>query len=202
AEMISLREKVGAWVDDRIEEFKTAAEPAEVGGRISDRMEEVAEPLLVIADTMGIGAKTRAAIRELCTSEAAEDASIGNRLLADIRELFRIGGQDRMTSSELLSHLTAIESSPWGSWHKGFPIKPHGAARLLKPYGIKSTQVRDENGHNVQGFRREQFEDAWNRYLLPPVAEETDTAPGVVEETDPGFTDDDGLQGMQGIEAS
>lgn len=53
-----------------------------------------------------------------------------------------------------------------GEWY-GKPLTARGLAKLLKRYGIKSRMVRfDEGTHGTKrGLLREQFEDAWTRYL-------------------------------------
>jgi Protein of unknown function (DUF3631) len=49
-------------------------------------------------------------------------------------------------------------------------------SRLLEPYEIKSKVVRIDE-HTPRGFEREQFADAWRRYLpLPPEAPENATS--------------------------
>jgi len=84
------------------------------------------------------------------------------RLLADIRRVFDEQGIDRVSSAALAAALHEIEESPWAEWY-GKPITTTGIARLLKRYEIKPkvTRVGDET---PRGYRRGQFEDAWERY--------------------------------------
>jgi len=58
------------------------------------------------------------------------------------------------------------DDAPWADL-RGNPINSRKLASLLKPYGIKSTKVNID-GASLQGYRREDLWDAWQRYL-PPV---------------------------------
>ena len=48
--------------------------------------------------------------------------------------------------------------------HRAKPLTDRGLADRLKPYKIKSTQVRIGE-LNRQGYMAADFKDAWNRYL-------------------------------------
>ena len=52
----------------------------------------------------------------------------------------------------------------------GNPTNARKLASLLKRYGIKSTKVKI-NGSPLQGYRREDLWDTWQRYLPPPKSE-------------------------------
>src|SRR5262249_24865657 len=82
ADAAPLRDEVAKWIVPRLEKL-TAARPVEIAGS-SDRMEDAAEPLVAIAEMMGLSVRARTAILELCTSDAAADPSLGTRLLEDI----------------------------------------------------------------------------------------------------------------------
>ena len=55
------------------------------------------------------------------------------------------------------------DESPWADM-RGKPLTDRGLADRLKPYKIKSTQVRIGE-LNRQGYMAADFKDAWNRYL-------------------------------------
>ena len=74
-----------------------------------------------------------------------------------------------------------MSSAKVGGKFKGTPtgncveeaINPRKLASLLKPYGIKSQKIKFD-GKPLQGYRRESFWDAWERYvpvLAPATAE-------------------------------
>ena len=80
-----------------------------------------------------------------------------------------IGDDDRIATTVLLERLCRLEEAPWSDWY-GRPINPRDLAKWLKPYGISSRDVRygPDPSEKAKGYRREDFEDAWTRYL-PPV---------------------------------
>jgi hypothetical protein len=93
-----------------------------------------------------------------------EDESVGVQLLCDVRMVFDQRKVDRISTADLLEDLVDMEESPWGEWRKGLPIANRGLARLLKPYGIRTRNVRFPDGRTPKGLLRGQFEDAWRRY--------------------------------------
>lgn len=93
----------------------------------------------------------------------ALDASIGVRLLADIRLV--MDSHERMSSAGICAALNAIDESGWGGWSDGKGINPRDLARRLKQYGIASKNVRLPDGTVPKGYIREDFLDAWVRYL-------------------------------------
>src|SRR5437588_712897 len=60
-----------------------------------------------------------------------------------------------------------MEERPWAEWRKGKPITPPQLASLLKPFGIEPRTIRFGEGgkSSAKGYLREQFEDAFARYL-------------------------------------
>jgi hypothetical protein len=60
--------------------------------------------------------------------------------------------------------LAGLEEAPWGEWRDGRGFNARALAGLLKPYGIRSRDVRVGDKAN-KGYRRDQFEEAWDRYL-------------------------------------
>jgi hypothetical protein len=71
---------------------------------------------------------------------------------------------DAFKTKALLELLHAIEDSPWGEWRGGKPLSGHGLGRLLRDYRIKTMPVYVD-GATVRGYKREQFDDAFARYL-------------------------------------
>jgi hypothetical protein len=98
-----------------------------------------------------------------------EDAlSIGERLLRDIRDIFRARAVDHISTQDLLLDLN--ERPEWSGWNGGKGLRADQLARMLKPFGIRPAVLRltSENkseNKTVRGYRQADFTDAWNRYL-------------------------------------
>ena len=159
-----IREQLVSWADSHKEVLRESSPglPEE----LSARQQDGAEPLLAIADLAGTewSTKARASLVELWTGLAAEDSSYGVQLLEDVRTIFNEKRLDRMQSTELISALTDIECSPWREWNHGKGLSTPGLAKILKPYEIMPRTVRFQTV-TAKGYQREQFEDAWSRYL-------------------------------------
>jgi hypothetical protein len=132
---------------------------------LNDRAQDAWEPLLAIAEAAGASwpASARTAALELSNGAEPEDESAGVRLLADIRAVFDERRVDRLASAALLSALHDIEEAPWSDWY-GKPITARRLSNLLKSYDIAPNVIR-VGDETPRGYRREQFEDAWARYL-------------------------------------
>ena len=145
----------------------TEARP-QLPDELTDRQQDAAEALLAIADLAGghWPATARHALVELCTDAQKADESIGRTLLADTRQIFDEKDTDRISSAELACGLAEIETSPWGEWSNGRAISPAKVARLLRPFSITPHNIR-VGDRTPKGYEREDFEDAWKRYLGP-----------------------------------
>jgi hypothetical protein len=134
---------------------------------LSDRAEDVWEPLLAIADAAGEGwpGKARAAAQMLNGGDVRDEDSLGVRLLSDLRVVFDEAGEERRTSADVIVALAAMADSPWGDW-RGKWITPQAVSKLLQPFRIRTRQVWVD-GKNQRGWERDQFRDAWARYLPP-----------------------------------
>jgi hypothetical protein len=133
---------------------------------LSDRQEDVIEPLLAIADSAGGDwpVQTRQALTELFSGGHDESESIRVKLLSDILEVFNERLWEKIASAELTEALAAIETSPWGEWKGGKPMTPTSLAKMLKPFKVFPKTVRMSAG-TIKGYTRESFADAWQRYL-------------------------------------
>jgi 5S rRNA maturation endonuclease (ribonuclease M5) len=133
---------------------------------LTDRQQDGAEPLLAIADAAGGDwpQALRQSLIALCAEAQAADSSVGVQLLNDIGQIFDARGVDRIASVDLAAALCEIETSPWAEWSHGKPITPGKLARLLSSHEIKPHSVRIGD-KTPKGYQREDFEDAWARYL-------------------------------------
>jgi hypothetical protein len=87
--------------------------------------------------------------------------SLGIRLLTDLWTVF--GNSKSMFTADILLALMNVEEAPWGDL-KGKPLDAHRLAKLLKPYGVESRQVRISD-KSQKGYSRDTLIDAWLRYL-------------------------------------
>ena len=95
------------------------------------------------------------------TKAHVNDLTKGVELLSHIREAF--GDADKLQTAILLQHLCNRDESPWMDIY-GKALTDRGLAVKLKPYGIKSRDVRI--GEVVlKGYTTDDFWDAWERYL-------------------------------------
>jgi Protein of unknown function (DUF3631) len=163
----SLRESLEAWAAEHVDDL-SRAEPA-LPDELDDRAQDAVEPLLAIAD-LASGewpSRGRAAFVALRVASAvAEDDSLGIRLLIDVHRVLDGQTVARISTHELIEQLAGDEEAPWGDWKgsgKSLPARTLG--RLLNRYGIRSQSVWLADGNTAKGFKREQFEDAWRRYL-------------------------------------
>ena len=151
---------------------------------ITDRAEDVWEPLIAIADLAGWGDRARIAAVNITTARRERDPSLGIQLLTDCRKVFTARNVDRLTTEDLLEALIALDDSPWSDL-RGKPLDARGLARRLKKYEARPADHRF--GDEVRkGYRTEEFHDAWTRYLTP-VADVADVAhPSEGRETNEG----------------
>ncbi len=159
-----LRDRLTAWAADVLDELSDA-EPAMP---VEDRAADTWEPLVAVADQAGgtWPARARRASVLMVTEadEADTDASLGIRLLTDIREAFASTTASAMPTKELLERLKLAEESPW----EAFGLDDRGLARRLRDYRVSSDRVRPDGDKQVRGYRREDFADAFARYLTDP----------------------------------
>jgi hypothetical protein len=148
------------------------ARPAMPEG-VEDRPAEVWEALLAVADAAGGEWPNRA--REACKhfviGASTEGQSLGIKLLADLKAIFR--DADRMSTMGILERLHDIEDAPWADLY-GSPIDARRLARELKKYGVSRAKFRDggvpEWGYMTAPSKDSAgLHDAWARYL-PHVA--------------------------------
>ena len=130
---------------------------------ITDRPADTWEALLAIADAAGGHWPTtaRTACVEACKVVASRDASLGVRLLTDLRTVF--GDEDRLATDAILERLYKLDESPWSDL-RGKPLDARGLAYRLRQYDIKPTKVKIGDA-SLRGYRREDLWDTWTRYL-------------------------------------
>ena len=176
AEAASLREQVEAWCSP-IGEKLSGTRP-NLPDALTDRQQDGAEPLLAIADEAGGDwpEAARLALVELCAEAQALDDSVGKQLLSDIRDIFESRAVGRLPSAELAIALAEIETSLWSEWSHGKPLTAARLARLLRGYSIVPHSIR-VGDKTPKGYLREDFQDAFRRYLPAVNAGPTSSSP-------------------------
>jgi Protein of unknown function (DUF3631) len=175
----ALRNQLARWAATVLDDV-TKAWP-EMPEGIEDRDADVWEALLAVADAAGGTWPERARVTAvtLVTLSKESTPSLGIRLLKDLKSAF--GEADHMFTDTILNALHKLDESPWADI-KGKPLNDRGLASRLKPYDIKPKLVRI--GEDVsRGYTREDFHDAWQRYLGPPRSESVTSVTSVTPET-------------------
>ena len=151
---------------------------------LSDRSQDVWEPLICISDLAGAGwpERAREAAIFLSSREATDADSLRVRLLRDIKSVFEERGIIKIPTPDLVDSLVQMEISPWGDLPRsGKALDPKSLARLLKPFVIKPTSWREGTG-SVRGYLKDDFLDAWSRYV---VGTETTATTATILEPEP-----------------
>jgi len=167
-----LREAAAKWGAAHLEELRDAW--PELPDELTDRQQDVWEPLLAIADYAGPewGMRARAAAVEL-HSVSDDEPTLGVLLLSHIRDA--LDGAGHISTADLLEALVERDDGPWAGWwardvEDGKTRGPASKlARILDRYdGIKSKKIRVSES-TIRGYRLDDgLSDAFRRYL-PPV---------------------------------
>ncbi|CAL7962695.1 hypothetical protein GAMM_40018 [Gammaproteobacteria bacterium] len=171
--LASLRKKIKRWADDNFEAIKNCSPSTPDGD--NDRATDNWRPLFAIASVLGGEwlAKAEVAFKDLNIADNSNDEDISTTLLMDIKEIFEENNMDKIHSSDLVAKLIALEDRPWSEHRYGKPITSNTLAKLLKPFGIKSKQIRI--GVNKHGYYLLDFKDVFSRYMpsTPPAQNAT-----------------------------
>ena len=158
-----LRDRLADWLEPQIDDLRALRPelpgrarrpcPGRLGAAARDRRprrRRLARP-------------ARTAAVALSTGEERDDESIDRaaapRHPHGLRRLGRRSDANRRPDRPARE----IEESPWGDWY-GKTISPQALSKLLKPYRIKTMPVWVD-GETVQGYKVEQFADAFARVL-------------------------------------
>lgn len=165
-----LHDRTAIWADAQCTRLADAR--PDLPEQLDDRAADIWEPLIAIADAAGgeWPERARATAMSLASGGSGDQDSPGVLLLRDIRTIF--GDRDKMWSKEVLLGLARLEEAPWGDI-RGKPLDANGLAKRLRRFNIKTKSVRIDTAV-ARGYGRDQFEDAWTRYL--PAEEAPDDA--------------------------
>jgi hypothetical protein len=169
-----LAEKCARWAADNAQELK--GRRPEMPNALSGREQDKWEPLVAIADSIGVEASNAARLAAITTSHArdGEDAPLGIGLLGDIKQLFEDRSADKLPSKGICDDLAKLEGRPWAEYGRAQkPISPNQLARLLRLFQIFPHTIRLADDSTPKGYERDDFKDAFDRY--PPDSKNTDT---------------------------
>ncbi|MHB0981033.1 MAG: DUF3631 domain-containing protein [Thermoleophilia bacterium] len=177
-DLLPLRRKAARWAADHLEELRGHDPdiPRELHGRAADNW----RPLLSIADIAGGEWPQLARQAAVALSAGTGEQTAGIMVLEDLRKLFEERG-DRLPTATILEALNDMDDRPWPEWNRGRELSAPGLAKLLLPFGIRPRTIRPGGGSTPKGYLREQFQDAFARYLPGP---EAATPPHPAEETE------------------
>ena len=171
-EAVGARRRAARWASDHFESL--CEHDPEVPEELHDRAADNWRPLLGIADLAG-GAwpsRARRAAAQLSGgygAEPTEGESIRTLLLHDLRGFSTESGADRWSSEEIAGWLAKREDRPWGEWGRHQkPLSARALASLLSPFQIRPRPIRLPNGEMLRGYLRDDFADAFRRFLPLP----------------------------------
>ena len=165
-----------AWSQKQTVIDKLCVARPEMPSILSDRATDICEPLLSIADLAGgeWPGMARTALVELCGGGDVTDENTGTKLLAAARDIFHMKQVDQISTIALLKALIERDGDePWAVWWEADIKKENTrgpAAKLahyLRPFGIVSRTIREEDGSTPKGYKSASFEDVFSRYLPP-----------------------------------
>lgn len=161
---VALRNGLKQWLEQASSALARARAKtsANLPVTLSPGQRKLSEPLIQIADVAGglWPAKIRAALPAVFD---LADASPQLQMLADLRSIFHLKNDpDYLSTSDLLTELRAMDNRPWSDWSNKSGRRLGG---LLRPFGISSSHLHGGGNTDFKGYRKEHFQDAWQRYL-------------------------------------
>jgi Protein of unknown function (DUF3631) len=173
AEGAAIRERIAAVMATKLDALHHARPRMPDG--LSDRAEDVLEPLFAIADLAGgewptpVREAALALMGQAARTAREADQHLSLELLADLQLILAADDADPefIGTQVMLDGLKTLEDRPWPAFGKTEkPITSHALSKLLKTFEIRpSGRVRVGGGKPVAAYRRDGFQDAFLRYL-------------------------------------
>jgi uncharacterized protein DUF3631 len=189
-EAAPLREMLAAWIASVTDKISRGRPDMPEGVR--DRSAEIWRPLVAIADAAGghWPAIARAACSHFVDVANADRNGGGQRLqlLGNLRALYTARGLDELATTDIVAGLHDLEESDWADLD-GKALDARRLAKMLKPYGVTSKNVRLPGDRIVKGYRASGpggLADAWERYLPRSATSATSATPQVIPVADTG----------------
>lgn len=154
---LQFRMQVFTWFEQNLGPLKSdTIEPDFIG---NDRARDNWIPLFTIANAISDEWLERCTSAYKFLTVPLED-ELPVRLLKDVHEILSRTSGRSIGSTELTKQLKGIDTSPWASKN----LSTHNLCSMLSTFGIKTRSVRI-NGQVLRGFKREEFTDAFERYI-------------------------------------
>lgn len=171
AEADALTKAWAAWAAVAVDDVTARSRKPDKLEDLDARQNEIARPLLRIADVAGgrWPLDARAGLVTLLVGDDVQAASAGRELLTAIRDAFDSHyalQADRLTCREVADALNADDHYGYATWNNGTGVTTREVGRKLAAYGIRARTVRHDDARG-EGYHRDQFEDAWQRYCPP-----------------------------------
>ena len=156
----SICQKVAGWAasGDTLAQLREAR--PSLPEALSDRAQDVWEPLLSIADLAGGHWPQSARRAAVALMGAAEDDDPTILLLTDLADILCEVDDDVVPTQTILQKLVALEDRPWATWRRDKPITARNLASILSPLLIRPIHLE-----RLRGYERRAFNDAIARYL-------------------------------------
>lgn len=182
----ALRKKLEQWAKDN-ESFVAEIYPGiDTLDIENDRMADLLLPLQ--AALLLDGNERRDILLAYATSleerdKRPESQSPGVRLLTACREIFD-GEKDTsfIPTDVLIERLVSRTEEPWHRWNHGHGMTDEALANLLRPYGIRPTHNKAKT---KRGYYVSDFQDAFERYLIPLEKPSKPSIPSSLSRTKP-----------------
>jgi Protein of unknown function (DUF3631) len=166
----ALARQAARWTQDNA--VAVAAADPEMPEQVTNRARDNWRVLKAIATVAG--GKWPEQIDEAAKAaqgRVEDEASRLELLLEDIRAVGFSGNDTEVRSVDLVQRLIELEGRPWAELSHGKPLSQNRLARLLKPLAIGPGNVGPENSR-ARGYKRDQFQDAFERYLAAEASSE------------------------------
>ena len=154
------------WSSDKLSQLRSIAPytRSQMPPELNPRQQDLVEPLLHIAGLIGgpIPKDLHFALVKCFRQHSARGCFV--QLLSDIRAAFDHERSRAISSISLLKFLNSVKSRPWSTWHDGDPMTPIDLARILRPRGISSKNIRD-CGSVYKGYVVGDFRALWQHHL-------------------------------------
>lgn len=158
-----IRNRVAAWAQANLADLR--GRQPRLPDELSDRAQDVWEPLLAIADNIGGDWSQLARKAAVVLSGAVDDDDVAVQLLGDCQIVFKdANNPETMSSKSVVEALVAMEDRAWSTWSGGRPITQSKVTRMLHGFGIDSHDIKVD-GKTLKRYTRREFQDAWSRYL-------------------------------------
>jgi len=134
---------------------------------LSDRAQDIWEPLLAIADCAGGEWPTLARAAAVTFSGPGNEVEgIRTQLLTDIRAVFVAAKVDRLPSEEICQTLAKIEGRPWSEFgRRQKDITPNLLAVQLRRFNVVPQNIKFAADKVLKGYYLDDFEEVFARYL-------------------------------------